>query len=71
MTVFVVMVEKDGRYDKVAKVSQEGYRTLEAAQDFIRSRVTDDIEEQEIYEFNPYVFVIGRITYTIVEVSIQ
>ena len=68
MKVYVVMCESRGYYNPVAKVSQQGYKTLEEAQAFCRSRYS---MFREIEEVSPYIYKDGNdYTYTIVEVDI-
>lgn len=68
MKVYVIMVETNGMYGGSAKVSQDAYTCLEAAQEFVINRAGWD---ETIEEINPYTFKIGSYTYTIVEVNVK
>ena len=67
MKVYVVLVdcyEPGDRYG--SKVSQQGYKTLEAAQSFCRSRTAKDITSCR----NGFVFWADATRYEIVEVTV-
>lgn len=71
MRVYVVMCEWIAGTMNEAKVSQEGYKTLEEAQAFIKSRI-GAIMKDALKEINPYEYIVADVMkYTITEVSIK
>lgn len=61
--IYVILV-LDNKFD-TSKISQEGYTTLEKAQEFCKTR-----ENKNIIESNPYTYIGDRYNYYIIEVNI-
>ena len=66
MKVYAVLVQNFGTGDAVPKVSQTGYKTLEDAQAFCRSRAAEEITACR----NGWVYWADCTRYEIVEVTI-
>ena len=66
MRLYVILVQDYGPRSVLPKVSQQGYRTLEEAQEFCRSRSAKQVTRCG----NGYVYWCDEARYEIVEVTV-